>query len=332
MNKIIVYEHVDFKGLHREFTLDVPDLHSMDFGDCISSLKVIGQPWLAFNDSDYKGLAHAYEEGEYNHIGQNDSISSLQLVSEDLEHPQITLFDKPNFEGASKIITEETNLLYGYFNDKASSHIVQKGVWLLYEHANRKGWQYIAREGDKLSNYESVFHFNKKCSHVYPLQGGRATITSNILWDSQKIESEREVVIDEIKGVNNTDFEQTFTTTTSKIYESATSHSFKLKLSGLKVNESFYLSIGPSTNLKVEKGNIDSMVTVDKVEVIMPANIPPHSELNIRVIRKVVTASVPVELTITKNGKSKTECGEYRSVSGSNISARYIMKPVQKKV
>lgn len=331
MNKIIVYEHANFEGLRKEFTSDVPDLHSMDFGDCISSLKVIGQPWLAFSDSAYKGLAHAYEEGEYNCIGQSDSISSLQLVSEDLEHPQITLFDKPDFEGASKIITEETNLLYGYFNDKASSHVVQKGVWLLYEHANRKGWQYVAREGDKLSNYESAFHFSKKCSHVYPLKGGRATITSNILWDSKKVESEREVVIDEIKGVNNTDFEQTFTTTTSKIYESATSHRFKLKTSGLKVDESFYLSIDPSTNLLVEKGSMDSTVTIDKIEVIMPANIPPHSELNIRVIRKVVTASVPVELTIMKNGKSKTECGEYRSVSGSNISARYIMKPVQKK-
>ncbi|KAL8212250.1 UNVERIFIED_CONTAM: hypothetical protein K2H54_041306 [Gekko kuhli] len=293
MNKIIVYEHEDFKGLHKEFTSDVPDLHSMDFGDCISSLK---------------------------------------LVSEDLEHPQITFFEKPDFEGVSKIITEETNLTYGRFNDKASSHIVQKGVWLLYEHGNRKGWQHVAREGDKIPNYESVFHFNKKCSHVYPLKGGRATITATILWDSKKVESEREVVIDEIKGVNNTDFEQTFTTTTSKIYESATSHSFKLKPSGLKVDESFYLSIDPSTNLLAEKGSIDSTVTIDKVEVVMPANIPPHSELNIHVIRRVVAASVPVELTITKNGKSKTECGEYRSVSGSNISARYVMKPVPKKL
>lgn len=332
MNKIIVYEHKDFKGLHKEFTSDVPDLHSIDFGDCISSLKVIGQPWLAFNNSAYQGLAHAYEEGEYNCISQNDSISSLQLVNEDLEHPQITLFDKPDFEGASKIITEETNLLYGYFNDKASSHIVQKGVWLLYEHSYRKGWQYVAREGDKCSSYESVFHINKKCSHVYPLKGGRATITSNILWDSKKVESEREVVIDEIKGVNCTDLEQKFTTTTSKIYKATTSHSFKLKSPGLKVEENFYLTIDPSTNLLVEKGSVDSTITVDKVEVSMPAIIPPRSELNIRVIRKVETASFPVEMTITKNGKSKTEYGEYHSVSGSNISATYVMKPVQKKV
>nr|XP_056703308.1 epidermal differentiation-specific protein-like [Euleptes europaea] len=330
MNKIIVYEYVDFKGLHREFTSDVPDLHNVDFGDCISSLKVIGQPWLTFSDSNYKGLAHPYEEGEYNHISRNDVISSLQLVSEDLEHPQITLFDKPDFKGANKIITEETNLTYGYFNDKASSHIVQKGVWLLYEHGDRKGWEYIAREGNKLPNYESVFRLNKKCSYVYPLKGGQPVIISNILWDHKKVESERNVVIDEINGVNNTDFEQIFTTTSSKTYESSTSHSFKLKTSALKLDGSFYLRIDPSTNILVEKGSIDS-VTKDKVEVILPAKIPPHSELNIRVIMKLVTASVPVELTITRNGKSKTECGEYRSVSGSSISAKYIMKPVEKK-
>ncbi|XP_077180338.1 epidermal differentiation-specific protein-like [Paroedura picta] len=332
MNKIIVYEHGNFQGLYREFTSDVPDLHSMDFGDCISSVKVIGQPWLAYSDSAYKGHTHAFEEGEYSSIGQNDTISSLQLVNEDLEHPQIVLFNKPDFQGTSKTITEETNLTYGHFNDKASSHIVHNGVWILYEHGNRKGWKYVAREGDKCSNYETVFHFNKKCSHVYPLKGGRATITSKILWDSKKVESERDVVIDEVKGVNSTDFEQTFTTTTSKIYESATSHSFKLKALGLKVDESFNLSIDPSTNLLVENGSIDSTVTIDKVEVTMPANIPPHSELSIHVIKKMATISVPVELTITKNGKSKTECGEYRSISGRNISVRYAVKPVQKKV
>ncbi|XP_054834110.1 epidermal differentiation-specific protein-like [Eublepharis macularius] len=331
MNKIIVYEHENFTGLHREFTSDVPDLHSVDFGDCISSLKVIGQPWLVFSDAEYKGLVHAYEEGEYKSISLNDSISSLQLVSEDLDHPQITLFEKPNFEGTSKIITEETNLIYGYFNDKAASHIVQKGVWILYEHGNRRGSQYIAREGNKLSNYDPMFHFNKKCSYVYPLKGGQAIVTSNILWDHKKVESERDIVIDEINGVNDTNFEQAFTTTTSKIYESATSHSFKLKPSSLKINGSFYLSIDPSTNLLVEKGSIESTVTIDKIEVSMPAKIPPHSELNIRVIRQVVNASVPVELTITKNGKMKTECGEYRSMSGSNISTRYIMKPIEKK-
>ncbi|XP_053149407.1 epidermal differentiation-specific protein-like [Hemicordylus capensis] len=331
MNKIIVYEHEDFKGLSKEFIADVPDLRSVDFGDCISSLKVIGQPWLGFHDPNYQGTVHAYEEGEHKHISMSNHISSLQLVTEDLEHPQITVYEHRNYEGASKVITEEINLTYGYFNDKASSHVVQKGAWLLYEHGNRGGWYYIAREGSKLPNYGPVFHFNDKCSHMYPLKGGRPTVTTKILWDCRKVESERDVVIDEINGINTTDFEQTFTTSSSRVYESVTSHSFRLKVPSLRIDESFNLSIDPKTNLTVEKGSIDSTVTIDKVEVTMPANIPPHSELCIQVIMKLITASTPVELIMTKNGKPKTEYGEYRSVSGRNIITKYTVKPIELK-
>ncbi|XP_061473735.1 epidermal differentiation-specific protein-like [Rhineura floridana] len=330
MNKIIVYEHEDFKGLSKEFTSDVPDLRSVDFGDCISSLKVIGQPWLVFHDANYKGLAFAYEEGEHQRINLNNNISSLQLVSEDLENPQITLYEHPNYEGASKVITEETNLCYGYFNDKASSHYVQKGAWLLYENANRGGWYYVAREGTKLPDYGSVLHFHDKCSHAYPLRGGQPIITAKILWDRKKVESEREVVVDEIHCINTTEMEQTFTTSSSKVYEAATSHSFKLKVPSLPINEKFNLSIDPSTNFTVEKGKMDSVVTVNKVEVTVPVKIPGNSELNIQVIMKLITASVPVQLIISKNGKSKTENGEYRSVSGRNISTKYTVKSTKK--
>ncbi|XP_062977123.1 epidermal differentiation-specific protein-like [Elgaria multicarinata webbii] len=331
MNKIIVYEHPDLNGLRKEFTADVPDLHSVDFGDCISSLKVIGQPWLVFRDTNYKGPCYAYEEGEHKHIFLNNQPSSLQLVTEDLEYPQITLYEYTNYEGARKVITEETNLTYGYFNDKASSHIVQKGAWILYDDENRGGWFYIAREGTKIPNYGPEFKFRSKCSHVYPLKGGKPVITAKILWDHKKVESERAIVIDEINGINTTDFEQTFTSINSRVYEATTSHSFQFKVLNYPIDKKFNLSIDPRTNLTVEKGSLDSTVTVDKVEVTVPARIPPHSELIVQVIMKLVTASAPVELIITKNGKAKTEIGEYRSVSGRHISTKYIVKPVEKK-
>uniref|UniRef100_A0A8V5GZ39 Uncharacterized protein n=1 Tax=Melopsittacus undulatus TaxID=13146 RepID=A0A8V5GZ39_MELUD len=140
MNRITVYEHTNFEGLSREFTCDVPDLHELDFGDCISSLKVVGQPWIAYTDPKYEGQPHAFEEGEYPSIERPNSFSALRLVHHDLGDPQITLYEHPNFQGACKVVTEETNLAYGYFNDRVASHVVQRGVWLLYQHPGRGGW------------------------------------------------------------------------------------------------------------------------------------------------------------------------------------------------
>lgn len=326
MNKIVVYDQEDFGGLKKEFASDVPDLRSVDFGDCISSLKVIGQPWIAFPDPNYKGVPAAYEEGEHKCLSLNNQISSLQLVTEDLENPQITLYEHPKYEGASKVITEETNLTYGYFNNKASSHGVQKGAWLLYDNPNRSGWFCVAREGTKNPDYGPLFNFHDKCSYVYPLKGGRPSITAKILWDLKKIESEREVVLDEITGINNTDFEQTFTSSNKRVHELATRHSFRFMAATFQIDEKFNLNIDPSTTLTVEKGKPDSTVTTDKIEVTVPVKIPPHSELTVQVIKKVVTASAPVEISITRNKKTKTEIGEYRSMSGHHVSTKYTMK------
>uniref|UniRef100_A0A674H9G3 Beta/gamma crystallin 'Greek key' domain-containing protein n=1 Tax=Taeniopygia guttata TaxID=59729 RepID=A0A674H9G3_TAEGU len=150
MNRITVYERANFEGLSREFTCDVPDLHELDFGNCIASLKVEGQPWIAYTDPKYEGESHAFEEGEYPSVDRPNSFSALRLVHHDLGDPQITLYEHPNFQGACKVVTEETNLAYGYFNDRVASHTVQRGVWLLYQHPGRGGWHCLAWPGENL--------------------------------------------------------------------------------------------------------------------------------------------------------------------------------------
>ncbi|XP_060750381.1 epidermal differentiation-specific protein-like [Tachysurus vachellii] len=122
MNKIIVYEHPDFKGLSKEFTSDVPDLTKLNFNYCISSLKVIGNPWM---------------------------------VTEDLDNPQITLYEEENYQGRSLVLDCETNLCYGDFNDKTSSHKVQRGAWVLYQHGQRGGYILVARAGRDVPKYDS---------------------------------------------------------------------------------------------------------------------------------------------------------------------------------
>uniref|UniRef100_A0A8B9TK62 Beta/gamma crystallin 'Greek key' domain-containing protein n=1 Tax=Anas platyrhynchos TaxID=8839 RepID=A0A8B9TK62_ANAPL len=126
MNRITVYERPDFEGLSREFTCD-----------CARPPRVVGQPWIAYTEPKYEGEPHAFEEGEYPSVGRPNSFSALRLVHHDLGDPQITLYERPNFQGACKVVTEETNLAYGYFNDRVASHVVQRGVWLLYQHPGR---------------------------------------------------------------------------------------------------------------------------------------------------------------------------------------------------
>ncbi|XP_066545059.1 epidermal differentiation-specific protein-like [Amia ocellicauda] len=190
MSKIIVYEHPDFQGVSREFTSDVPNLRDVHFDDCISSLKVTGQPWVLHRDPDHQGRQWVFEEGDYASVEEHDTISSLQLVTEDLSDPQIMLYEHSDFQGRSIVLTCETNLCHGSFNDMASSHRVQRGAWVLYEHPDRGGVQMVARAGHDVPDYG---WFHDRLSHLRPLKPGKPTVTAEILWDKKE---------EQVKSVN----------------------------------------------------------------------------------------------------------------------------------
>ncbi|XP_054834743.1 epidermal differentiation-specific protein-like [Eublepharis macularius] len=329
VNKIIVYDKPNFEGLSKEFTSDVPDLHELDFGDCISSLKVTGQPWVAYKLPKFEEDGFVFEEGDHAEVNKSNNFSSLRLVHYDLSEPQITLYELPNYEGRSKVVTEETNLAYGYFNDCVSSHVVQKGVWLLYKNSNRSGWYHIAWPGEHIHDYKTEINFDDSVSHLQPLKPGRPIITAKLLWDQKKVEDERDILIDEIVGINCTKYNQAFTANTSREYTATVVQSFHFSnTTNLKLGFSFQVTVGVANILVVEKGKHESTTTNEKVDVMLPAKIPPCTQLSIQVVRKETTTSVPVELTICQNGKEKKELAEYKCVSGRTISTRYVMKPI----
>ncbi|XP_038004598.1 epidermal differentiation-specific protein-like [Motacilla alba alba] len=329
MNRITVYERANFEGLSREFTCDVPDLHELDFGNCIASLKVEGQPWIAYTDPKYEGEPHAFEEGEYPSVDRPNSFSALRLVHHDLGDPQITLYERPNFQGACKVVTEETNLAYGYFNDRVASHMVQRGVWLLYQHPGRGGWHCLAWPGEHLADYKLELNFQSRLSHLRPLRPGRPLVSARLLWEQKRVEEEREVLVDEIEGVNETESEQALAASSSREYGTTLWQSFHFSnATSLKAGLSFTLTVEASNIFTVQKGRSETSTRRQRVEVQLPAKIPPRTALSIQVLRKEVTLSVPVLLTITQNESVRTEMGEYRSVSGTNVSARYSLKPL----
>ncbi|XP_010011136.1 PREDICTED: epidermal differentiation-specific protein-like [Nestor notabilis] len=175
MGKITVYEHANFQGYSKEFTSDVANLKDVDWNDCISSVKVIGQPWVAYEHLNYTGQLLVFEEGEHSFVGNqmNDKITSLQMITENLLNPQITLYEHINYQGKCRVVTEPTNLSRGYDDNTISSHKVQRGVWLLCEHSDGGGFRYIAREHEHFPNYKAI-NFNDKLSFLRPLLPGRS--------------------------------------------------------------------------------------------------------------------------------------------------------------
>ncbi|XP_030309776.1 epidermal differentiation-specific protein-like [Calypte anna] len=175
MGKIIVYEHANFQGYSKEFTTDITNLKAVDWNDCISSVKVIGQPWVAYQHVNFTGNLLVFEEGEHDFVGRqmNDRISSLQVITEDLHNPQITLYEHAQYQGKSRVVREATNLARGWDNDSISSHKVQKGVWLLCQHSDGSGFRYIAREHEHLPNYKAI-NFNDRLSFLRPLLPGKS--------------------------------------------------------------------------------------------------------------------------------------------------------------
>nr|BAA21833.1 ep37-A2 [Cynops pyrrhogaster] len=324
MNTITVYEHPNFQGLSRTFTTDVPRLSEHSFEDCISSAKVVGQPWLMYEHPNYQGWCTPLEEGEHSQTQMNDMGSSLILITEDLSNPMITVYEHPDYSGKAMVLTQEANLTLGDMNDKISSHKVQSGAWLLYEHPNRGGWSIRARAGEWLPNYWSN-GFNDKVSHVYPLRPGKASATAKILWDKKKIESERNIQIDQYFYTNNTDIEQGFTATSTKEFEKHVSHSFEFgNETSVKVGTSFTLKgvvnieAEASNTFTVKKGESESFTTRKKTELSMPVKAPPRTKVTVNFMCKEVTISVPVELKVAQGTKTVTESGTYRCESGTD--------------
>ena len=231
---------------------------------CDASVKVIGNPWVLYSDANFSSYQYIFDEGEYPTVDRDNSTSSLEVVTEDLEDPQITLYDEPNYKGKSVVLTCETNLCYGSFNDSASSHKVQRGAWVLYQHQDRSGAQMLARASRDMPDYG---WFSDRLSHLRPLKLGKPAVTATVLWD-QKEEQVKSAIIDSMCVLNSGSREQTFTTELNREYESSITDSFSFsnatqislgtKLSVQVAQMGSEKTFSFSNTFTVEKGKINT--------------------------------------------------------------------------
>lgn len=168
MSKIIVFTEEGFEGRTAEFKNSVHNLEDKGFSKVISSIKVIGSPWVAYYNKNFAGEQCILEEGEYPKLEDKVKFSSLKMVTDDLDNPKIELFEHVNYEGRQVTLRKETNLQDIGFSDTASSHKVKGGVWVLYDYPNRQGRQVISFPGDEVPSYLPL-SFNDKASYVRPL-------------------------------------------------------------------------------------------------------------------------------------------------------------------
>ncbi|KAM4677689.1 epidermal differentiation-specific protein-like [Discoglossus pictus] len=327
MNKIVVFQKPNFQGFHKEFTSTQKDLIQWNFNMCISSIKITGQPWLVYLEANCVGDCCVYEEGEHSNIEWAMFIQSLELITEDLSEPKMTLHFNLNITSS---FTSESNLSYGYFNEQALGCQVHRGVWVLYDEVDLIESDYIVvRPGQKLVNLADE-EFSEKVSYVRPLKPGKAKVTTKVLWDELVKGDEVVEAVQTMTGENNSNEETEFVVTSGTTVETSMAYSFNFSNSvsvevGLSGSIPLIAEISSSVSstFSFDTGRSESSKVTTTIEVEVPATVPPMSRLLVNVLRKKFTARVPVEIIVERNNVKSITTGELVCHSGRTIFAEY---------
>ncbi|XP_048412271.1 beta-crystallin B1 isoform X2 [Stegostoma tigrinum] len=171
--KIYVYEQENFQGRFMEFSTECMNLCDHNF-DRVGSVRVECGPWVAFEQSNFRGEMFVLEKGEYprwdswSNSYRSDRFMSFRPVCMDDQEHKICLFELAEFQGNKMEITEDdVPSLWAYgFCDRVGSVRVPSGTWVGYQYPGYRGYQYLFEVGD-------YRHWNDWCAQQPQMQSIR---------------------------------------------------------------------------------------------------------------------------------------------------------------
>ncbi|KAK2495120.1 hypothetical protein MC885_021456 [Smutsia gigantea] len=158
--KLVVFEQENFQGRRVEFSRECLNLGERGFGR-VRSLMVTAGPWVAFEQSNFRGEMFVLEKGEYprwdtwSSSYRSDRLMSFRPVKMDSQVHKICLFEGANFKGNTVEIQEDdvpSLWAYGFcdhggwLSPQSPSSFPRS--WVGYQYPGYRGYQYLLEPGD----------------------------------------------------------------------------------------------------------------------------------------------------------------------------------------
>uniref|UniRef100_A0A452FT69 Beta-crystallin B1 n=2 Tax=Capra hircus TaxID=9925 RepID=A0A452FT69_CAPHI len=153
--KLVVFEQENFQGRRVEFSGECLNLGDRGF-ERVRSIIVTSGPWVAFEQSNFRGEMFVLEKGEYprwdtwSSSYRSDRLMSFRPIRMDAQEHKLSLFEGANFKGNTmEILEDDVPSLWVYgFCDRVGSVRVSSGTWVGYQYPGYRGYQYLLEPGD----------------------------------------------------------------------------------------------------------------------------------------------------------------------------------------
>ncbi|XP_072270098.1 epidermal differentiation-specific protein-like [Pyxicephalus adspersus] len=146
-NSIELFEFPNFNGKTKCITGDT------DISFTAKSIKVHGDPWILFTVKNGKEELKCLEKGNYSSVS-DCVMRSMRVVNGGLSSPQITLYERSDYQGRSLMLNQPAKDLSNHsFSDSAASHRDVQGAWILYSGQGYTGNYLVTVAGDEITNY-----------------------------------------------------------------------------------------------------------------------------------------------------------------------------------